>query len=88
MGGSWFYSRVGNTSRVQDFIFLFLVLIKGTKGQCDVNQGSEGDGLKTFLHTRRDGKTLLRSSASCYKYSGVSECVEFVIVGRCRVKIV
>ena len=61
----WFYSRVGNTGRVQDFIFLFLMLIKGTKGQSDVNQGNEGDGLKIFLCACRDGKTLLRSSTSC-----------------------
>ena len=31
----------------------------------DVNQGNEGDGLKTFLHSCRAGETLLRSSASC-----------------------
>ena len=51
---------------VQDFIFLFLMLIKGTKGQSDViNQGNEGDGLKIFLCAHRGGKTLLRSSVSC-----------------------
>ena len=65
MRGSWFYSRVGNTESVQDFIFLFLMVIKGTKGQSDVNQGNEGDGLKIFLRARSDGKTLLRSYASC-----------------------
>ena len=32
----------------------------------DVNQGTKGwDGFKIFLHGRRDGKTLLRSFASC-----------------------
>ena len=41
------------------------MLIKGTKGQFDVNQGKEGDGLKIFLLARGDGKTLLRSSVSC-----------------------
>ena len=41
------------------------MLIKGTKGRSDVNQGNEGDGLKIFLCACRDGKTLLRSSASC-----------------------
>ena len=41
------------------------MLIKGMKGQSDVNQGNEGDGLKIFLHARRDGKALLRSSTSC-----------------------
>ena len=44
---------------------LFLMLIKGTKGQSDINQGNKGDGLKSFLCAHRDGKTLLRSSASC-----------------------
>ena len=29
--------------------FLFLMLIKGTKGRSDVNQGNKGDGLKIFL---------------------------------------
>ena len=29
--GFWFYSRLGDAKWVQDFIFLFLVLIKGTK---------------------------------------------------------
>ena len=41
------------------------MLIKRTKGQSDVNQGNEGDGLKIFLQACRDGKTLLRSSTSC-----------------------
>ena len=27
MGGSWFYSRVGDAQWVQDFIFLLLMLI-------------------------------------------------------------
>ena len=32
----------------------------------DVNQENEGrDGFKIFLHSCKDGKTLLRSSASC-----------------------
>ena len=31
----------------------------------DVNQGNEGDGLKIFLRACRDGKILLRFSASC-----------------------
>ena len=47
------------------FLVLFLMLIKGMKGQSDVNQGNEGDGFKIFLSACRDGKTLLRSSASC-----------------------
>ena len=55
------------------------MLIKGKNGQV---------GFKIFLRGRRDGKTLLRSFASCYKYSGVRECVEFVIAGWCKVKIV
>ena len=52
----------------------FLVLFKGGEDSVsprfylfvsDVNQGNEGDGLKIFLRASRDGKTLLRSSASC-----------------------
>ena len=48
--------------------------IQGWGKQCEskiffffygVNQGNEGDGLKFFLRARRDGKTFLRSSASC-----------------------
>ena len=41
------------------------MLIKGRKGRSDVNQGNEGNRLKIFLLVHRDGKTLLRSSASC-----------------------
>ena len=47
------------------------MLIKGMKGQSDVNEENEGDGLKISLRVDRDGKTLLRSSASCQKYSRV-----------------
>ena len=65
VGGSWFYSRVGKTVWVQDFIFLFLMLKKRRRGWSDVNQGKEEDELKIFLLTRRDEKTLLRSSTSC-----------------------
>ena len=40
MGGVWFYSKVvGDADWVQDFFFLFLMLIKGTKRQ---------DGFKIF----------------------------------------
>ena len=48
MERSSFYSRDGNSGLVQDFIFLFLMLIKGTKGPSDVNEGNEGSGLKIF----------------------------------------
>ena len=47
MGGSWFHLRVDNARCVQNFIFLFLMLIKGTKGR---------DGFKIFLRGRRDEK--------------------------------
>ena len=40
---------------VQNFIFLFLMLIKRTKRR---------DGFKIFLRNTRDVKTLLRSSAN------------------------
>ena len=56
--GSWLYSRVGDVGWLQDFVFLFLMLINGTKEQ---------DRLKIILRGRRDGKTLLRSYASCLK---------------------
>ena len=35
------------------------MLITGTKGRSDVNQGNEGDGLKIFLHVHRDGRHSL-----------------------------
>ena len=53
----------------------YLVLFKGGEHKmsprlnllvCDVNQGNEGLSWVTiFLRGRRDGKTLLRSFASC-----------------------
>ena len=55
VGGSWFYSRVGDAGWVQDFIFLFLMLINRRKGQ---------DEFWIFLRGRRVGKTLLKSNAS------------------------
>ena len=48
--------KVGDIGWVQKFIFLFLMLIEETKGW---------DRFKIFLCDCRDGKTLLRSSASC-----------------------
>ena len=33
MEGCWLYSRVGDEGWLQDFIFLFLMLINGTKEQ-------------------------------------------------------
>ena len=56
MGVTRFYSRVGDAGLVQDFTFLFLMLIIETKEQ---------DVLQIFLCGRRDGKILLRSNASC-----------------------
>ena len=50
----------------------FLVLFKGGEHTVnprfhlfisDVNQGNKGEWLKIFLRARRDGKTVLRSSA-------------------------
>ena len=55
VGGSWFYSRVGDAGWVQDFIFLFLMLINRRKGQ---------DGFWFFLRGRRVGKTLLKFNAN------------------------
>ena len=39
VGVSWFYSRLGDAEWLQDIIFLFLVLIKGTKRQDEVAIG-------------------------------------------------
>ena len=56
MGGSCFYSSVGDAGRVEDFIFLFQMLIKETKEQ---------DVFETLLRGLRDEKILLRSNTSC-----------------------
>ena len=56
MRGSWFYSREGDIGWVQDFVFLFLILINETKDQ---------GVFKIFLRGRGNGKILLRSNASC-----------------------
>ena len=50
VGGFWFYSRVGDAEWVQDFIFLFLILIKGTK---------RPDGFKLFCMAPRMERLLL-----------------------------
>ena len=56
-GRSLVLFKVGNTGRVPDFIFLFLMLIShGTKEQ---------DSFKIIRRGQRDGSTLLRSNTSC-----------------------
>ena len=55
VGGSWFYSWVGNAGWVQDFVFLFL-LIKGTKRQ---------DMFKIFLHSLFQGWEKQAKWLSC-----------------------
>ena len=50
VGGSWFCARVGNAGGLQDFIFWFLMLMKGKKRRV---------GFKIFLCGCRNGKTLL-----------------------------
>ena len=50
---SWFYSRTGEAGWVQDFIFLFLMLMKAMKRRGE---------FKIFLRDPRDGKILLRFS--------------------------
>ena len=55
----WFYSRIqgwGDARWVQDFIFLFPMLINGMRRRYE---------FKVFLHDPRDGRILLRSSVSC-----------------------
>ena len=47
------------------FYLFFSDVNQRNKGQSDVDQGNKGDGLKIFLYACRDGRTLLRSSASC-----------------------
>ena len=54
----WFYSRIGGTGWVQDFIFLFLMLIKEMRRQGE---------FKIFLREPRDGKILLRPSTRVLK---------------------
>ena len=53
---SWFYSKNEDAGKFQDFIFLFLMLIKGMKRRDEFN---------IFLRDSRDGKILPRSSGSC-----------------------
>ena len=56
----------GGEDSVSPRFYLFVSDVnQGVKGRSDVNQRNEGDGLKIFLRASRDGKTLLRSSASC-----------------------
>ena len=56
----------GGEDSVSPRFYLFVSDVnQGVKGRSDVNRGNEGDGLKIFLRASRDGKTLLRSSASC-----------------------
>ena len=70
-GGKYLVLFKGGGRRESPRFHLFvLMLINGAKGQ---------DGFKIFLHDCRHGKTLLRSSTSCEKYSSMWECVEFVI---------
>ena len=76
VGGSWFYSRVGNTGWVQDFILLFLMLMKGTKGV---------DWKFSCMPAGMERHSLDLPWAV---YRGMWECVEFVIEEWCRVKIV
>ena len=55
-GGRLLFFFKGGEHRVSPRFYLFVSA---------VNQGNEEDGSKIFLCARRDGKTLLRSSASC-----------------------
>ena len=66
-GGRFLVLFKGGECRMSPRFYLFVseMLIKGTKGQPDVDKGSKGDGLKIFLHAHRNGKTLLRTSTSC-----------------------
>ena len=55
---SWFDSRMGDPVLVQDFIFLFLMIIKGMRRRWE---------FKIFLRDPRNKKSFLRSSTSCSK---------------------
>ena len=48
----------GGEHRVSPRFYLFVSDVKGTKGQSDVNQRNEGDGLKIFLCAHRGGFEL------------------------------
>ena len=64
MGGSWFYSRVGEHSVSPRFYYFFY----------DVNQGNEGDGLKCFLvpaEMERHSLDLLRAVQNILGYGSV-----------------
>lgn len=76
--GSWSYSRVGDVEWVQDFMVLFLMLIKATMGW---------DGFKIFLHGYRNGKTLLKHFTKSQKLSRVLGYVELVISAFSKLKI-
>lgn len=52
----WFYSRMEDTRWVQDFFFLFLLLMKEMRRQYE---------LQPFLCVSRDGKILFYNSRSC-----------------------
>ena len=53
-----FHSRMGDAGSVQDFIFLFLIWIKGMRRPIE---------FKIFLCGPMEGKILLRSFMSCWK---------------------
>ena len=56
-GGRFLVLFKGGEDRVSSRFYLFVSNVnQGAKGWFDVNQGNEGDGLKIFLHTLRDGK--------------------------------
>ena len=56
-GGRFLVLFKGGEDRVSPRFYLFVSNVnQGTKERSDVNQGNEGDELKIFLHTHRDGK--------------------------------
>ena len=59
-GGRFLVLFKGEEDRLTPRFYHFVSDVnQGVQGWSDVNQESEGHGLKIFLHTRRDVRTLL-----------------------------
>ena len=68
MEGSWLYSRMGDVGLLQNFIFLFLMLINKTKEQ---------DGFK-IISLAEEIERLSLDLTQATKSKGIWDCLEFV----------